>query len=275
MRIKGIVWAGTKTVKYDETVAFFVDTLELKIHETSPDLTVFRLPNGDIFEVIGPKLSPEMDVLTGPKVDFLVENVDCAVAELENKGCKLQGKIYRSDTQNWANFLAPDGNMYGITDLSSHPLHHDLPDRIQFYGPHEPYGFLSNWFASSIFLKGKIWPSVEHYYQAQKMNGTEYEELCRRLRSPREAYEMSRRPDIPIRSDWDQVKDDVMYEAVFAKFIQNPDLGEQLMATVDSDLIEASPIDNYWGIGRDGNGKNMLGKILMSVREKLISKNGL
>ncbi len=101
------------------------------------------------------------------------------------------------------------------------------------------------------------------------MAGTEFEEFCRRLASPREAFEMSRRPDVPLRKDWEGVKVDVMREAVLAKFSQNPDLLELLLAIGDAEIIENSPVDYFWGIGQDRTGQNVLGKILMEVREKL------
>jgi ribA/ribD-fused uncharacterized protein len=80
---------------------------------------------------------------------------------------------------------------------------------------------------------------------------------------------MSRRPDVPIRKDWDQVKTDVMRAAVNAKFSQNPDLLERLLATGRAEIVENSPVDYFWGVGSDGSGKNVLGTILMEVREKL------
>lgn len=269
MKIQGIVWAGTKTKNYEGTVAFFRDVLGIQVREAVPDVTVFEFPNGDLFEVIGPSQAPEMDVVTGPKVDFLVTDVDEAVAELSAKGCKFVGPVYRATIQNWANYYAPDGNLYGITDLFIHPLHQQTPQRILFYGPHEPYGYLGNWYPAALFLKDKIWPTSEHYYQAQKMAGSKYEEICRRLGSPRETFEMTRRPEIPIRKDWEQVKAAVMRDAVTAKFTQNPELAERLLATGDAELAENSPVDFYWGIGADGSGQNMLGKILMDVRQQL------
>lgn len=275
MKIKGIAWAGTKTNKFDHTVAFFRDRLGLKVRESIPDLTVFEFPNGDLFEVIGPTLAPEMASLTGPKVDFFVEDVPAAVKELEAKGFKIEGPIHSTPgIQNWANFYAPDGNMYGITDLRSHPLQKQDFDRVLFYGPCDENAYLSNWYLCALYLKGKIWPSSEHYYQAQKMTGTPDEELCRRLGSARETFEMTRRPDVQIRKDWDAVKVDVMKEAVWAKFSQNPELAERLLATGDREIVENSPVDSFWGIGKDGAGQNILGKILMDVRAKLRHQSG-
>ena len=60
-----------------------------------------------------------------------------------------------------------------------------------------------------------------------------------------------------------------MRDAEYAKFNQNPDLLERLLATGEAKIVENSPVDYYWGVGLDGSGQNMLGVILMEVREKL------
>jgi N-glycosidase YbiA len=268
MKIKGIAWMGIKTERYQETAAFFQDVLEISIQEVKDSVTIFRFPNGDMIEVYSTEIAPELGHMKGPKVDFLVEDVDEAVKYLSSKGHEIIGPVYREDIQDWANFKAPDGNWYGFTSMNDHPLHKEMPNKILFYGPHEPYGYLGNWYPAALFLKGKIWSSAEHYYQAQKMAGTEFEELCRRLSSPREAFEMTRRPDVPIRPDWEQVKVDVMREAISAKFSQNPELMERLLATGRAELIENSPVDSFWGVGEDGCGQNLSGKILMEIREK-------
>lgn len=272
MNIKGIAWAGTRTENFQETVEFFKDILNFELVESKNDLAVFQLPNGDIFEVVGPSLSPELEDLEGPKVDFLVSDVDEIVQALKSWGKTLEGSVFREESQNWVNFYAPDGYMYGFTDLVAHPLHKRFPDEILFYGPHEEYGFLSNWYPAPIFLKEKIWPTPEHYYHAQKMVGTEFEEICRRLKSPREAFEMSRRPDVPVRKDWDDLKVKVMRKALFAKFLQHPELAERLLETGEAKLVEDSPVDDFWGTGEDGTGENVSGEILMEIREQLKEK---
>ena len=60
-----------------------------------------------------------------------------------------------------------------------------------------------------------------------------------------------------------------MRDAVLAKFTQHHDLRDMLLATCDAKLVERTENDAYWGDGGDGSGRNMLGRILMEVRDKL------
>lgn len=80
---------------------------------------------------------------------------------------------------------------------------------------------------------------------------------------------MGRARSHPLRFDWEQVKDDVMRRAVLCKFETHADIRDVLLSTGDEQIVENSPIDYYWGCGADGSGKNMLGLILMEVREML------
>lgn len=73
----------------------------------------------------------------------------------------------------------------------------------------------------------------------------------------------------PLKEDWEQIKQDVMFYAVEQKFNQNTILKELLLSTDHLEIIEHTINDGYWGDGGDGSGKNMLGKILMEVRDKL------
>ncbi len=83
------------------------------------------------------------------------------------------------------------------------------------------------------------------------------------------AAEMGRDRHRPLRPDWDAVKDDTMRRAVQRKFETHGDIRALLLATGDEEIIENAPRDYYWGCGANGTGKNMLGKILMNVREGL------
>ncbi|QDU94018.1 NADAR domain-containing protein [Lignipirellula cremea] len=60
-----------------------------------------------------------------------------------------------------------------------------------------------------------------------------------------------------------------MREAVLAKFTQHEDLRELLLSTGDAKIVEHTENDDYWGDGGDGRGKNMLGRVLMDVRQSL------
>lgn len=64
-----------------------------------------------------------------------------------------------------------------------------------------------------------------------------------------------------------------MQKAVLQKFKTHADIREILLVTGDEVLVENSPIDYYWGCGKDSSGKNKLGQILMEVREILRNEN--
>jgi ribA/ribD-fused uncharacterized protein len=145
---------------------------------------------------------------------------------------------------------------------------------FRFYSTREEYGCFSNFAAAPIRLKGKLWPTSEHYFQAQKFAGTPREEEIRRAKSPAVAARMGRSRKHRLRPDWEKVKDAVMREAVLAKFTQHGDLRAVLLATGDAVLVEHTANDSYWGDGGDGSGLNRLGQILMSVRDHLRQAGG-
>lgn len=143
---------------------------------------------------------------------------------------------------------------------------------IYFYRVNEPYGCFSNFSPHGFELHGKWWHSSEHYFQAQKFVGTPHEEAIRLAKGPKEAATMGRSRKRPLRTDWEEVKDDVMRTAVYHKFKSHPNIRDILLSTENEIIIENSPIDWYWGCGADHTGKNRLGEILMEVREKLKSE---
>jgi hypothetical protein len=140
---------------------------------------------------------------------------------------------------------------------------------IRFYSTRDEYGCFSNFAAAAITLKGKTWRTTEHYFQAQKFAGTPHEEEIRQTSSPSVAARMGRSRKRPLRPDWERAKDDIMREAVLAKFTQHADLRAVLLGTGDALIIEHTSNDSYWGDGGDGSGRNRLGQILMSVRDEL------
>lgn len=135
-----------------------------------------------------------------------------------------------------------------------------------------PYGFCSNFAPYPIELKGKVWPTVEHYFQAQKFEGTKYEETIRQFSYPRQAKTSGNDRSKPLRSDWEDVKISIMYTAVKAKFDQHPEIKQKLLETGDAILVEDAPWDPFWGSGENFTGQNVLGLILMHIRSKYRSE---
>lgn len=142
---------------------------------------------------------------------------------------------------------------------------------IYFYSARAEYGYMSNFYPSPITLKGMRWETTEHYFQAQKFVGTKYESYIRKCKGPKKAADEGRRKDLPLRRDWEKIKDNVMRDAVRAKFTQHSDLRQWLLSTGDAKLVEHTEKDTYWADGGNGSGKNMLGKILMEIRSELKS----
>lgn len=140
---------------------------------------------------------------------------------------------------------------------------------INFYTTTGEHGCFSNFSRHPVKLKGKVWSTSEHYFQAQKFAGTEHEEKMRHIVKPMDVARAGRDRSLPLRKDWDHVKDDVMREAVYAKFTQNEECKKVLLSTGDAKLVEHTENDSYWADGGDGSGKNMLGIILMEIRERI------
>ncbi len=141
---------------------------------------------------------------------------------------------------------------------------------IYFYRIHEkPYGCFSNFSPHSIELDDQWWPTTEHYFQAQKFADTPYAELIRMAERPCRAAERGRDRRYPLRQNWEGVKDEIMFKAVLRKFETHEDIREILLGTGDEEIVERTTHDYYWGCGTEGSGKNMLGQILVRVREIL------
>jgi ribA/ribD-fused uncharacterized protein len=139
-------------------------------------------------------------------------------------------------------------------------------DTIYFYSTQGEYGCFSNFSRHGFELDGQYWKTSEHYFQAQKFAGTPFAEQVRVASTARQAAELGRRRDFPLRADWEQVKDEVMRRAVLRKFETHADIRALLLNTGDCEIVENAPGDYYWGIGKTGTGQNKLGQILMVVR---------
>lgn len=128
------------------------------------------------------------------------------------------------------------------------------------------YEFLSNFYPAEVIYQGIKYKNNEAAFQAQKTKDIKDRFQFSSL-NPSEAKKLGRR--IELRSDWEQVKTNVMYEICLAKFTQNADLKQKLLDTHDEYLEEGNTWnDKVWGTV-NGVGENRLGKILMRVREEL------
>lgn len=140
---------------------------------------------------------------------------------------------------------------------------------IYFYGQTDAYSEFSNFAPYGVEMEGAWWPTVEHYFQAQKFEYPAYRDKIRKANRPKDAKALGLTRKLPLRSDWEAVKEEIMYAAVAKKFMTHATLKELLLSTGDAAIIENAPMDYFWGAGQDGTGQNKLGKILMRVRSEL------
>ena len=130
------------------------------------------------------------------------------------------------------------------------------------------YRWLSNFHLTPIEYEGKIYPSTEHAYQAAKSSLPDVRESFTKTHiSPALAKKWGRL--VVQRSDWEQVKVQVMYDVCKYKFTHDAELKQKLLDTGDAFLEEGNTWgDTFWGTV-NGKGKNHLGMILMAIRTEL------
>ena len=134
-----------------------------------------------------------------------------------------------------------------------------------------PYRFLSN------FARLPDGSTLEHYYQAEKTLSTRGALWVMTAATPAEAKKRGRQ--VPIRTDWEEVKNSVMLRLLRTKFAAEP-TRSMLLATGDAQLVEGNTWhDQYWGsctcpMHARVAGENWLGKLLMQVREEMRNDGG-
>jgi len=163
-------------------------------------------------------------------------------------------------------------NSFNLRRVSSDTRCDDPVNRILFYEVEQPYGCFSNFSAHPVFCREVIWKSVEHYYQAQKFISTSMQEAIRSAYTPMQAKNLAKQHIGQRISKWDDIKEQVMFDGLYAKFTQHPCLRQELLSTDGKELCEHTELDRYWGDGGDGTGKNVLGQLLMKVRSQLRSE---
>lgn len=145
---------------------------------------------------------------------------------------------------------------------------------ISFYRANEkPYGAFSNLYRRTIVFEGGEYPTSEHAYQAGKARKDSVREWLMAAPSPSLLAMAAHGLYVwDVHPDWSKTKFDRMKRVLQAKFTQHEDLRELLLSTGNARLVEKATVDNsvnrLWG-EVNGVGKNMLGQLLMEVRDEL------
>ncbi len=234
-----------------------------------------RLDTVEAFEALG----LEQDIRDYTKAVKVLRHLQLDSVRLISNNPRKRRFLERSgirvSSENTHPNVRPENEEYLHTKKEK--LGHELPlggdmdqGDIRFYHSDQPWGELSNFSRHAICCGEAIWPTVEHYYQAQKFAGTPHEEAIRRCSTPMAAKTLARSLTADFRRrDWDAVKEEVMLDGLRAKFRQHGDLRERLLSTGERQLIEHTADDRYWADGGDGSGANRLGVLLMQVRSEL------
>lgn len=128
------------------------------------------------------------------------------------------------------------------------------------------YAFLSNFALCEVEFEGDKYSTIEHAFQAAKTFNKEERTLIEEAITPAIAKRLGK--EVTLRKDWEDVKVDIMYNLLKQKF-SIPEFKEQLLATGNAKLIEGNHWnDTFWGVC-NGIGRNMLGELLMQIREEI------
>jgi ribA/ribD-fused uncharacterized protein len=143
---------------------------------------------------------------------------------------------------------------------------------------------LSQWYRSPfVDDDGQKYITAEQYMMAEKARlFGDSETRLKILQSddPKTCKNLGRKVKGFDQTIWEGKREDIVYNGSLLKYAQNKDLKNALLLTADKCLVEASPYDKIWGIGMTASqkgasnplcwkGLNLLGYILMRVREKL------
>jgi ribA/ribD-fused uncharacterized protein len=122
------------------------------------------------------------------------------------------------------------------------------------------------------------YPTVEHFFQGMKIvDGTERKAFVDAYSNPFAIKRAAK--TLELREDWDAIRDSVMYTALKWKFRKGTMWADTLISTYEMDLVEWNNWhDNYWGWcictycqKSVLAPKNKLGKMLMDIREEILS----
>ena len=131
------------------------------------------------------------------------------------------------------------------------------------------YFFLSNFSPCKVIYNGRRYASVEHAFQAAKCVNDEEQELFLFVDTPADAKQWGKQ--VKLRPDWESVKVSIMKELLRQKF-GHPKYNSMLKETIGEEIVEGNTHgDTFWGVCK-GKGDNMLGKLIMEIREEMFGK---
>jgi ribA/ribD-fused uncharacterized protein len=141
---------------------------------------------------------------------------------------------------------------------------------------------LSQWYSCEFNDEdGVLYHSSEQYMMAHKAKLFYDDKIYKKIMNQTDMKtikELGKKVHYFEQERWDEHKKDIVYEANYLKFSQDTKLKEYLLGTNKSLIVEINPNDIVWACGcfeKDiltpeyWRGENLLGYILMNVREKL------
>jgi len=143
-------------------------------------------------------------------------------------------------------------------------------NKILFYYP--DHYCLNNLSAHEVRYQRVTYKTVEHAYQSQKFHDKKIAKLIQLAKSPLGAKAIAHKNTKLMRADWETIKIKTMRDIARAKINQHPEVLKVLLSTLNKEIVENSPDDYFWGIGKKQTGRNQMGKILMELRKELILK---
>ena len=210
-------------------------------------------------------------------------NTQCQCITIKGNQCKLPASTKKEDNPKFCSRW----HQKCQNIVKSKPKSNTKNNYIFFWKPDQENGYLGQWFEASFEEErdGEIYkfPTAEHYMMWRKALLFDDEEMAEKIlntKSPKRVKALGRKVRNFDEEEWMENNYNIVVDGNMLKFKQNPELLDKLLATGDKILAEASPYDKVWGIGlkkesplaldvKKWKGKNLLGKALMEVRERL------
>ena len=154
-----------------------------------------------------------------------------------------------------------------------------------FWGGRAPNGLFSQWAPTPFEIDGVTYNCAEQYMMTEKARLFGDSATLAKIMSavePSDQKRYGREVKGFDKKVWDAAARDIVYKASYAKYTQNQDCYDAILATAGTTLVEASPHDTIWGIGlrscdpraKDRAtwlGTNWLGETLTKVRDDIIA----